>query len=160
MARECRRRRIRDEDCGSIYYDESDEFPWEEQSSPSADLRSGAGVFDIMKNVTTKAASTLTGKAAKKIAEKAIEKGLEKGAEKVGEKTGQLIGEKIYDRFQGNSKVAPQPGEQIIKELQAFLPKQKEKKPSPGDTRSLKGKESERQSLSISQRFDELLKGI
>ena len=150
MAREGRRRRIRNEDCSSIYYDEK-------QSSPSAPTEVGAGIFDIMKNVTTKVASTLTGKAAKKIAEKAIEKGLEKGAEKVGEKTGQLIGEKIYDRFQGK---APQPGEQIIKELQTFLPKQKGKKPSPGEPErhSLKGKEPERQSLSISQRFDELLK--
>ena len=122
-----RERRIRDEDGDNVYYviDE-----------PTV----GAGVFDTIKNVTTKVASKLTGKAAKKIAEKAIEK----GAEKVGEKTGQLIGEKIYDRFRGAS---PRKGDQIIKELQKINQRGKNK----GELEGLA-------SRSISQQFDELLK--
>ena len=136
-----RQRRIRDETSGSIYY--------------NIDEISGAGVFDIMKNV----ASKLTGKAAKKIATKAAEKLVEKGAEKVGEKTGQLLGEKIYDRFRGASPrkgelegvhpLAPRKGDQIIKELQKI--NQRGKTKNKGELEGLAP------SKSISQQFEELL---
>ena len=140
-------RRIRDEDGCSIYYNIDE---------PS-DCVTGAGVFNIMKNVTTKVASKLTGKAAKKIAEKAIEKGAEKVGEKTGEKLGVLLGEKIYDRFRGERKELAQ-GDQIIKELQ------KGKKPPPGEKSltqqydELLKNNQELSTKSISQQFDELLK--
>ena len=164
-----RERRIRDEDGDNIYYfiDESDEL-----QVPSG---TGAGVFSEalggLKNVASSVATKLTGKTAKKIAEKALEKGLEKGAEKVGEKvgekTGQLLGEKIYDRFRGDSprkgELAPQVGDQIIKELQRDKRNQKGKKPPPekARTRTLSQQFDEllnsEETRSISQQFDELL---
>ncbi|PFX14257.1 Pulmonary surfactant-associated protein D [Stylophora pistillata] len=64
----------------------------------------GEGIFDTLKNVGTKIATKLTGKAAKEIAQKAATKVFEKGAEQIGEKTGQLIGEKIYDKFSKTDK--------------------------------------------------------
>ena len=130
-----RQRRIRDETGGSVYYD------IDEKQAPACDVvqSTGAGVFDIMKNV----ASKLTGKAAKKMATKAAEKMVEKGASKVGEKTGQLLGEKIYNRF--SQRVSNEnKGDQIIKELQ------RGKKPHREVT-------SQRIEKSISQQFDDLL---
>ena len=144
-----RQRRNRDDTGGSIYYDIDE-------------LTVGAGVFDIMKNVTTNVASKLTGKAAKKIAEKAAEKLVEKGAEKVGEKTGQLLGEKIYDRFREASPrkgelEGPAPrkenkGDQIIKELQKIN--------NRGASPSKPNHKAELEGLSprsISQQFNDLL---
>ena len=163
-----RERRIRDETGGSIYYDiDKSQYRVESGASVESDYVTGAGIFDIMKNVTTKVASKLTGKAAKKIAEKAVEKAIEKGAEKVGEKTGQLLGEKIYDKFSTTTstsntsnpqkgEVAPQPGDQVIKELQRLRGNQKGKKPPP----SLSQQNKQRHNVStksISQQFDELL---
>ena len=129
-----RQRRIRDETGGSVYYD------IEEPTVLGSEI-SGAGVFDVMKNVAAK----LTGKAAKRIAEKGAEKLVEKGAEKVGEKTGQLLGEKIYNTF-SQSKTTPRVvnenrGDLIIKELQKI--NQRGKKPP--------------EEKSISQQFDDLL---
>lgn len=141
-----RHRRIRDEVGNSLYYD-IDEIA-------DAVLDStGAGIFDVFKNVGTKVATKLTGKVAKNIATKAAEKLVEKGAEKIGEKTGQLVGEKIYDRFTTRNEgptppAPPQPvinenkGDQIIKELQRG-----KKPPSP----------LKKPKKSISQQFDELL---
>ena len=149
-----RQRRNRDVTGDNVYYD--------------IDEISGAGVFDIMKNVATKVASKLTGKAAKKIATKAAEKLVEKGAEKVGEKTGQLIGEKIYDRFsqskgerEGVYPLAPRKGDQIIKELQKINQRGKTKNKGELDASRVLERVNPFTvyplKKSISQQFEELL---
>ena len=129
----------------------------------------GAGVFDTMKNVATKAVTKLTGKAAKKIASKAVEKAAEKVGEKTGQKIGDLIGEKIYDTF---SHSETPKGDQIVKELSTIeIPGETRKvkthvKPQAGHRpvsqpqaghRSVPGNTLPRETQSISQQFDELL---
>ena len=138
-----RRRRIRTETGGSVYYNIDESCP--------AEIR-GAGFqpFDVMKKVVSSVTSKLTGKAAKTLAEKAVEKALEKGAEKVGEKTGQLIGEKIYDRFT--------PRGDIVKEIQKDLQASKAKNNIQSERLSLKDRDSSSpKKKSISQQFQDLL---
>ena len=144
-----RRRRIRTETGGSVYYNIDESHP--------AEVR-GAGFqpFDVMKKVASSITSKLTGKAAKKLAEKAVEKALEKGAEKVGEKTGQLIGEKIYDRFTPKGDIV----KELQKELQASKAKNNSQSERPilKDSNSLKdSRSSSTKTKSISQQFQELL---
>ena len=146
-----RERRIRDEVGGNYYYNIDEPSDWV----------TGAGVFNIIKDVTTKVASKLTGKAAKKIAEKAIEKGAEKVGEKTGEKLGVLIGEKIYDTFSHSKTPNPRGsvGDLIIKELSEIkMPPGEPRRAVPTVSQQFKDVNNTLPGeKSISQQFDELL---
>ena len=138
--------RIRDETGGSVYYDASESPPSDYTQSDYTQV-SGAGVFDIMKNVVSK---VVTSKAAKKMATKAAEKLVEKSAEKTGQKIGDLIGEKIYNSFNSNPSADENRGDLIIKEFQKLKKPEHKPRPKPSFV-------SPSKTRSISEQFDELL---